>query len=369
MSRRTMDNQTIEEHIETAVVQLRDSRGTAAEADELWKVPVERARGDEWYLKDTGVYSGAKGGRRKTVTIDIYRLALTAAAVVLVFLSLSYYQFLVRVDARVYLDVNPSVTFSVNRMGRVISAEANNKDAEAVLGELDLKGKETEEAMEILLSAMRSQGYIPKGEGTVLVSLECGNNSRRANLAEDLKDEVGEYLKAEAGGGTVYCQTLETNDEILEFAKEHSISAGKAALVLKLAQEHTELNADHLASLSMRELVRYLRSQNIDLRDTLDYVGDDIDEEGDTEDAAPAVVEEPVEEPAAAQKVTEQNDADDDDDDDHDDDEDGDEDDEDDADHEEEDSEDSNDGDGDEDDSDHEDEREEEDGDDDDDEE
>lgn len=304
MNRKPMDGQYIEEHLKNAVTHLRVSADTVEEADKLWQVPVERATGKEYYLRGTASYTGPanedgtysdwdyeqkpKSGVQRFLRFGVYRTALAAAAVVLVFLGLSYYQFLVRIDSTIYLDVNPSVTLSVNRVGKVLGVEANNADAAAVLKEIDIKGKDTEDAVEEILSAMKTGGYLPDKDNTVLVSLECASASRATPMAADLTDEVEEYLKEKASGGAVFCQTVEIDDDMREFAQEHSVSAGKAALIMHLVQEHPELDKDQLASLSMSDLVRYLHSQNIDLRDTLGYAGDDLDDRWQREDAAEA---------------------------------------------------------------------------------
>ncbi len=285
MSRRTSGDQkieSIEPYLKNAVVQTRKSKGTVVEAQNLWNRPVERAAGDERYLEGTSSYTGKRGttGRvQRFMRSEIWRFAVTAAAALLVIAGLSYYQLLVRVDTTVYLDVNPSFTMSLNRLDRVVGTESDNEDAEAVLAQTDLEGKTVDEAMESLLEAMSGQGYFSGEDSTVLLSVECASTARRAQMSEGLSEEIEGYLeKKTTTGGAIFCQTVQIDEETRAFAKSHSISSGKAALVLKLAKEHPEQDKEQMASYTMDELVTHLHDQNIDLRDSLDYRGEDLDQ-------------------------------------------------------------------------------------------
>ena len=204
---------------------------------------------------------------------EFWRFAVTAAAAVLVIAALSYYQFLVRVDTSVFFDVNPSFTLSVNRLNRVVFVDSDNDDAKAVLAGEDLKGEKLEDAVETLFDVMKEQGYFEEEEKTVLVSVDCNSRERLAKITEDLTEEINEYLTQNTGGGSVFGQTVHVDEETRKFARSHRISPGKAALVLKIAEEHPEQDTEKMASLTMNELVSYLHSQNIDLRDSLDYRG------------------------------------------------------------------------------------------------
>lgn len=319
MSCRQISDQKIEMHIENALTGLRVSEGTAAEADELWFRPVEYARGDEWYLKGTascvgdGAPAGVNGepdkepavperepvnaggnlpGRKKHLrrdggsgkrrfTSELYRMILVGAAAVLVIGVLSYYQYFIRITTTVCLDVNPSVTLSLNRMGDVRRAEANNPEAETILTQVDVKGEKVSTAFEVMFRQLREQGYINETDNTVLLSVE-GMNSAKA-LGE-MSGEVAGCLDQEVGGGSVFSQPVKVSDEARELARTCSITVGKAGLVLQIISEHSELDPSILANLSMSELVGYLHAQNIDLRDYADYSGVDLDEKWQKEE-------------------------------------------------------------------------------------
>lgn len=319
MSCRQISDQKIEMHIENALAGLRVSEGTAAEADELWLRPVEYALGDEWYLKGTascvgdGAPAGVNGepdkepavperepvnaggnlpGRKKHLrrdgrsgkrrfTSELYRMILVGAAAVLVIGVLSYYQYFIRITTTVCLDVNPSVTLSLNRMGDVRRAEANNPEAETILTQVDVKGEKASTAFEVMFRQLREQGYINETDNTVLLSVE-GMNSAKA-LGE-MSGEVAGCLDQEVGGGSVFSQPVKVSDEARELARTCSITVGKAGLVLQIISEHSELDPSILANLSMSELVGYLHAQNIDLRDYADYSGVDLDEKWQKEE-------------------------------------------------------------------------------------
>lgn len=222
---------------------------------------------------------GGSGKRR--FTSELYRMILVGAAAVLVIGVLSYYQYFIRITTTICLDVNPSVTLSLNRMGDVRRAEANNPEAETILTQVDVKGEKVSTAFEVMFRQLREQGYINETDNTVLLSVE-GMNSAKA-LGE-MSGEVAGCLDQEVGGGSVFSQSVKVSDEARELARTCSITVGKAGLVLQIISEHSELDPSILANLSMSELVGYLHAQNIDLRDYADYSGVDLDEKWQKEE-------------------------------------------------------------------------------------
>lgn len=112
----------IQDHIKKAVIKLAPDQ-----AEYLWKQPVEKANGDEWYLD--GLRS------RKGVSGKVIRYASSLAACLALCL-LTYYMISLRVEATVYLDVNPSVVLDVNSRERVLEAKANNRDGQVILKDM-----------------------------------------------------------------------------------------------------------------------------------------------------------------------------------------------------------------------------------------
>ena len=51
-----------------------------------------------------------------------------------------------QVDSIILLDVNPSISLSVNEQEKVLAADALNEDAKEILGSMDLKGTSLEDA-------------------------------------------------------------------------------------------------------------------------------------------------------------------------------------------------------------------------------
>ena len=104
----------IKNHVKAAVGQL-----TPAYAEAIWKQPVEQAVGDEWYLKDEKRYPIKAG---KVVKL----LASVAACLTVCVISLQMIGH--RIDATIYLDVNPSVELEINSRDKVLAANADNAD-------------------------------------------------------------------------------------------------------------------------------------------------------------------------------------------------------------------------------------------------
>lgn len=114
-------------------------------AEELWEQPVEKAKGDEWYL------DGVRPKKRCTGQ-NIRALSSLAACLAVCFLS--FYMVHLRVDTTVFLDVNPSVALQVNCNEKVIRAQANNPDGEIVLENMDLKNADLNVAVNAVIGSM-----------------------------------------------------------------------------------------------------------------------------------------------------------------------------------------------------------------------
>jgi len=193
---RVMNAKEINAHIRNAAFSAVPDK-----AEEIWKQPVQEARPDDWYLEGTGKTVKARSGNQ------LFRIAgVTAACFVLLFLGL--FQLFGRTDAVVYLDVNPSVTLDVNRLGKIISADADNDDGRIILDNMDLKGIDVDVAMNALLGSMVKQGYLSQAQNTLLISVNGKNEARTTALRQKLSVNAEQTLETLLGSGIVLGQTL-----------------------------------------------------------------------------------------------------------------------------------------------------------------
>lgn len=253
---KSVSDKDLELHIDRAVRAMTPDR-----AEEIWNRPCREASGDEWYLDRS-----ASALRRRSRTAAV----LGAAAVLFLAGFLVLFMKYIHAGTTVCLDINPSVTLSLNAQGTVRSAKGVNPEGKALLAGVHPEGREVRDAVRELVEAADAEGYFPKDEGLVLISVE----SRDTEAGEKLRYELGmlaqELLNGKGGG--VFCQSLAATDAERKLAEKQQITPGKAALVLRAAKA-AALDADELAGLPLRELAETLYSRGVDLRDFADYLG------------------------------------------------------------------------------------------------
>lgn len=247
------------EHIKHAAEDL-----TPQKALEIWEQPVEKAKGDEWYL------DGIRPKKRSSGKV-IALMSSIAACLAVCFLSL--YMINIRVESTVYLDVNPSVILSVNCNDKVISAEPSNSDGEVILEDMDLKNTDLDVAVNALLGSMVKHGYLSEAKDVVLLSVDSGSTEKSEALRKQLSDEINACLTSLIGSCSVFDQNVNGDDRLEELAGKYGITVGKASLVQKITDEYPQLDYSALAKMSMNDLAQYLAQKGIDLRSFANFTG------------------------------------------------------------------------------------------------
>ncbi|HBN56038.1 MAG TPA: hypothetical protein DD414_04625 [Lachnospiraceae bacterium] len=244
----------LEKHIQNAMAQL-----TPKITDELWDKPVEKASGNEWYLDHT---SGRPYDIKKAI-----RLTISAAACFSIIFFLSYHMAGQRLNARIYLDVNPAIELQVNRSEKVTQAEANNSDGEIILENMNLKNTDLDTAVNAIFGSMVKHGYLNEIQNMVLLSVDCQDQARSDRLQNRLANNIIICLDTLPGSGTVFSQSIRTDSSLKSIAKTYGITPGKAGLLEKIQASNPALNLQNMAAMSMSELALYLKERGIDLKD------------------------------------------------------------------------------------------------------
>ncbi|MCC8090192.1 MAG: PepSY domain-containing protein, partial [Oscillospiraceae bacterium] len=194
------------------------------------------------------------------------RFAAIAAALVL-FVGIGSYSMGRRaaaVDSIILLDVNPSISISVNANEKVLSAEALNADAETVLGNMDLKGVSLDVAVNAIIGAMLQAGYLDEARNSILVSVESGDAARGAALEQEVSAAIAAATQTDSLSAAVLSQTISATDETLtSLAAEYDISLGKAALIQEVVAQDATLTVADLAGVDINEIALLISSNNI----------------------------------------------------------------------------------------------------------
>ena len=280
---KSLSERQINDHIRRAA-----SAMTPKYAEELWEKPVEKADGDAWFL------DGTKQKRKRPLRRYMRWTALAAACFAIVFIS--WFQLFHMTDATIYLDVNPSVSVDVNRMGRVLDAAADNEDGRILLDQMNLKNADVDAAMNELLTSMVRHGYLSRAQNTLLLSVSGRNEKRTEALRQRISSDAEQALSTLLGQGIILEQNVDPDDAVDEISEHYGITPGKAALILKLLKDQPSWDLKELAGMPMADLIRSCQTAGIDISHYLGEGGevigdlnslldpDERDRDGDNDD-------------------------------------------------------------------------------------
>lgn len=162
------------------------------------------------------------------------------------------------VTSVVSLDVNPSIELRVNSREKVVSCQALNQEAQAVLEDMDggrdLKGVKADVAVNAIVGSLVRCGYLDSLSSAILISVEDKDQARAQRLQQELTGAVDGALAAGDSRAAVLSQTVQQDKELEKQAKANNISTGKAALIRQAMALNGSLAFEGLAQLSVEEL-------------------------------------------------------------------------------------------------------------------
>lgn len=160
------------------------------------------------------------------------------------------------VTSVVSLDVNPSIELRVNSREKVVSCQALNQEAAAVLADMDggrdLKGVKADVAVNAIVGSLVRCGYLDSLSSAILISVEDKDQARAQRLQQELTNVAGGALGNSQAA--VLSQTVQQDKELEKQAKANNISTGKAALIRQAMALNGSLTFEGLAQLSVEEL-------------------------------------------------------------------------------------------------------------------
>lgn len=173
-------------------------------------------------------------------TIDVRRgvsrqLAVLAAAAAAIFLIVGAgIHTYISPYSLVSLDVNPSLQYTLNRLGLVLSVEAVNGDGSDLLQEVGaLNNRSIEDAISITVKQIAEDGYFDGEEpGGMVIAASSRDDQEAARLAENVK-ETALRATQESEKEVVVAAVTVAEDKV-QAAKELGVSPGKLTLVEQL---------------------------------------------------------------------------------------------------------------------------------------
>ncbi len=166
--------------------------------------------------------------------------------------------------AVVAFDVNPSLEIEVNDKEQVVKVHTFNRDAEIIVGDMNLKKVDLEVAVNALIGSMLKNGYLSVEQNSILVSINAKDENKAEALREELSLDISALLSGSNIDACVITQTFRRGD-----GAQGGVSAAKAALINKVLAtglkngDGVPYTYEKLASLKVHELKLILQSKGI----------------------------------------------------------------------------------------------------------
>ena len=206
-------------------------------------------------------------------------LSACVAVCVCLFIGLGYFNNNMKVASTIGIDVNPSITVTVNKKEKVLDVTANNDDAKIILEGMDIAGSDINVAINALIGSMVKNGYIDELANSILISVDNPNSTESEALRQKIVDELSAFINS-GNNISVVSQSITSSSDKESLANSYGISVGKLELIEKLIAKNNLYTYEELKSLSINELNLLLGSttENVTTSGTASdksYIGKD----------------------------------------------------------------------------------------------
>ena len=185
----------------------------------------------------------------------VWKPLAAAAVFVLLLGGIFGYRALDQSVCTVIVDINPSVTLTVNRLGRVKAVNTGNTDAAALLADTDLQGERTQDALGTLTDALTDADYLTDADNTLLVTVEGASAAWAQKLGKAVYDAAQASAQQRQFSAAVLCQQAADTDQVRTDADTWQVSPGKAALAETIALQTQLDTAQALSALPVQDLL------------------------------------------------------------------------------------------------------------------
>ena len=180
-------------------------------------------------------------------------LSACVAVCVCLFIGLGYFNNNMKVASTIGIDVNPSITVTVNKKEKVLDVTANNDDAKIILEGMDLAGSDINVAINALIGSMVKNGYIDELANSILISVDNPNSAESEALRQKIVDELNAFINS-GNNISVVSQSITSSSDKEALANSYGISVGKLELIEKLIAKNNLYTYEELKDLSINEL-------------------------------------------------------------------------------------------------------------------
>jgi hypothetical protein len=158
-------------------------------------------------------------------------------------------------DSSIYIDINPSVEIITNNANEVKDVKILNDDGELMLYNLNLKGQDLDDAINIIIEKAIDYGYV-KAENfsnEILISVSNNNKNKQNKVLNQVYENINRKLASKGISNRNITKQNITKEE-KEKADKLEISAGKLVLINKIIALNSSYTIKDLENKSVKEL-------------------------------------------------------------------------------------------------------------------
>jgi len=195
-------------------------------------------------------------------------------ASVFLFLALSFALFPLWAEnnyTTLSIDINPSLTLTLDENEIVYQVSAINADANTLLNGLEILGNNLDSALTMILEKAVTDGFIlEENENAILFSVKNNRTTVKNKIKENIQTRVNNYFSQNSMNGSVIFEDYdkELEEELKELEEKFSnsnihMSNAKYQYIKRILNRFPQLvgHEEYLAQMSMMELSRLLNEQ------------------------------------------------------------------------------------------------------------
>lgn len=149
------------------------------------------------------------------------------------------------------LDVNPSIELSVNRFGKIASADALNNEGEQILAEINMKNTTYSDALKSILEAESKSGYLT-ADTSVVLTVFSSDTAVQASLLSELQGLIDSQILIYSNQITAEYHAVD--EHTVKGAHGHGVTAGKYLYLRQLRELAPETDISQYANDSIEQL-------------------------------------------------------------------------------------------------------------------
>ncbi len=197
---------------------------------------------------------------RKTIGIIVAVIAVFA-------ISLGVILLINDDTAYVFLEVNPSIQLVVNKGDKVKEVNALNQDAELLLSDMDLVGKDVLDVVTILTDEMIKTSYITDEDLKIIdLNTVSGKDARNKLLNESMKKRIENRLAAKDIIAEINIGGV--SEAIRESAEKYGVSNGKMLLISKAIAAGSQYKETELVKMSVKKIQTEIKKSKKDFNES-----------------------------------------------------------------------------------------------------